>query len=75
MTNEEKLLDLAQDVDFNVRDLETFAGGCAYNAKGQHFDEASALFDRAIEHAESLPHRLRALKQFIEKHPELARAD
>lgn len=75
VTNEERLLELAQDVDFNVRDVETFAGGFAYNAKGQHFNEALTLFDRAIEHAESLPHKLRELKKFIEAHPEMAKPE
>lgn len=67
----ERLRDFARDVDANVRDIVTFAGGFAYEARGQHFEAALADFDRAIEHAESLPQKLRDLKKFIEQHPEM----
>jgi hypothetical protein len=68
---EERLWELAQTVAGEAADQNTFAGGAAQYAKDRNFKMFNETIDRAIEVAESLPHKLRDLKKFVATHPEL----
>lgn len=71
MEAKDELRDVAQDAAHAVQDAENFAGTAVQYAKDANFKMFNQTIDAAIRYAESLPHQLRALKRFIEQHPEL----
>lgn len=73
MIPEDQLRDIAQETAGTVSDQESFAGTAAQYAKDADFKMFHEVIDRAIDVAESLPHRLRDLKKFVASHPELDR--
>lgn len=75
MTDREKLLELAKDVETSALDAGRLAEHVASYAETGMFDAATARIDRAVEHAQSLLIKLRALKQFMKQHSDLNAPD
>ena len=73
MDAQEQLGDVTQDADHAATDARNFAGTAIQYAKDANFKMFNQTIDSAIRYAESLPHQLRALKRFVEQHPELDR--
>jgi hypothetical protein len=60
---------LIQEAEDSLANQERFAGMAVEYAKARNFSAFNERIERAIEYAEELPYRLRALQRFLATSP------